>query len=276
MKRAPSTDVKQPVVPFPPPTPQRSVVIVLDDDSPKNNSLEKGQKCFGPSDLPGQPPKRSSVAEMKALVAQAPQRPLLENRRTGTGSRSKLNMMSTVLWSRFSSTSSAGAALASATALTPSASSEYTAFAGLYDEVRVKAVSVHFTTTQTGTVVNFANYAVMGYDPVDATIYASVLAAMPTSQHVMWALPSPPSVYLSAPVYQTKNGFQNWHCTVPKGTTRDSALSTVFGGSDWSTTLSGSSPVYGYLKWYIDALGGTATTNLSGLIQYHVEFRSRV
>lgn len=178
------------------------------------------------------------------------------------------------LASRYTITSGAGSALNTVAGIVPSLSSEFSSLAQLYDEMKVNSVTVQFSVQSSGTVVNTQTYGVLVYDPVDAGVYSSVAAASVAYRRVVFAVRAPTTVALVTPDSTTNFGSHVLQARVPGGESARSVTSgsLLFSG-EWSDTLD--TAVYGYLKPYVEALGGTAVTQLSGIIMYHCSFRCR-
>jgi hypothetical protein len=217
------------------------------------------------SGLPIPPLKRSgenvfSLSSVKSSVAKA-----------GV----KLPVVRTKLWFPANNTSAANTANTFSFGVAPSGSTEFASFAALYEECKVSSGAVHFdVSTSAAPLTNNTDLSVISYDPLSVAALTSVADGCEDAQHKLFKSSSLLST-LTSPLPVTGRGLWRFPFKVPSGSARTTASTAVFGGSDWSLTAD-ASDVYGYLKWYIPALGAAITSTIQSMIELDVEFRSRV
>jgi len=202
----------------------------------------------------------------------------------GKGKRSKLKNLRTELWVAFDNSSSSATALSTVINVRPSASGEWTSFAGIYDEFKVHRGAVHFqiyANGQTNLIVDIGGVVV--YDPDDNTAYSSVTTALAASQKfgpfnitgVTDSSVAGSTARTSAPVPVSKTGMYIFHFRCPPGphSTTGNGQQVVTG--QWcSTNITNTQGDYGYIKPLIEAAGSTVT-DMKGWLMMDCEFRSR-
>jgi hypothetical protein len=257
-----------------------SVVTVVKDDyldvAAAPASKEDGR------DLKSDSPKQQSytAAEWKSKMRVVHvARPV--GRRGGLG---KLSETRVTLTQDLSGQSAANTALALVINMTPFTCNDWTAYASLYDEVKVHAVTVLGTYSYAtySTALNARTIVAWAYDPIDATAPASVVDSLSASQHAgPWVVSSP---YLQAATYSanqgtptevstTRGGFHRHTFVVPKGHARSSANASTF-GDEWADTAD-SGDYWGFVKMYIEAGGTAGVIGYRHFTFYDVSFRSR-
>jgi hypothetical protein len=172
--------------------------------------------------------------------------------------------------------SSANTALTTVTALTPSSSAEFSAFATLFDEVKVNAASFRYFIQSTTTPTTVAGgLFVVSYDPANATALTSASSGCEAKQHQLVGLNTVLSGVGADQSPQSVNslGLHNFSLKVMPGYVFSSAGSSLATGA-WSAT-SDSADSYGSLKFYGEAIGTAGVTRVHGIVTLDVSFRSR-
>jgi hypothetical protein len=200
------------------------------------------------------------------------------------GKPGKLNPIRTKIWVAGDAASSSGTAYNTVINVRPSASSEFTSFAALFDEFKVHGGTIHFATWATGqtnAVVDVDGCVV--YDPDDNTAYTSVLTALAASQKI-----GPISISggtdssvagstarTFAPIPTSRTGYFRFKYKCgpgPHSTTGNSQQ--VVTGNWCSTNITNTQGDYGYVKPIISAAGSTVI-DFRYYMEMDVEFRSR-
>lgn len=216
----------------------------------------------------------SDVAEAKApAMSQVNGSSVTAAARARMGGR--MRPMRTKLCVRLFAGSAANTALTTVTALTPTSSSEWSSFSGLYDEYKVHGVDVKSIVSCTNTAtITQPEFAVMAYDPAGTAALAATVDGCVYRQHLLCpATGNTNSTWASSDVSSSASGLHNFNVVVPQGGfVADSAVPTnVVGG--WSVTSSTDS--CGYLKYYIPALGSGVSSLVSAILFFDVTFRTR-
>jgi len=215
-----------------------------------------------------------------------PQPPLIRAGRTsmsGRPSGMKLKPLKTRLSFSFSQNSAANTAQTAVVSLIPSNSSEFSAWAGLYDEIRSLGGMVEFNASSQATGVGQAFGSTLlgglAFDPLNSGTYGSVAALREASQSTLFQL-AVSSVNAqvgtsgSGQTIASKNGLMVFKFKTPKGLPAvNTAASTVVSGQ-WASTTD-ASDIAGYIKPYIPAQGTGIISSLYGVVTLDVEFRSR-
>jgi len=162
-----------------------------------------------------------------------------------------------------------GTALTQVQPLQPTSFNEWSDLAALYEECKVEMADVNFMVTPIGTSPS-SEIGGICYSPTVDSALSGADQAYEFSQSDLFAV-GIQGVTLPTPV--TKTGLYRFQCTVPKGSVRSAGAADLF-GSEWSATAD-ASDAYGYLKWYVPALGAAASSNLKYVIKMKVHFRSR-
>jgi len=153
----------------------------------------------------------------------------------------------------------------------PSVYGEWSAFAGIFDEYRVDAAHLDFTTTNTmANAVVADSMRVVCYDPASATGLSNVQQGTDFEQHKLFSNGSLASVDVS--LVQGKP--MSFHCKIPNGVLTNGTSGPVsVGGSNWCPTAV---PLpYGYIKSYYIGAVVTATAVDSWCVSVDVSFRMR-
>jgi len=178
-------------------------------------------------------------------------------------------------FSELNNISSGGGNLIMVVNLNPTALSEWTSCAALFDEFRMVGGEYHYTPFGPVPVPAgggaYVTKGVMGYDPTDNTAYAAVVSGMQDQQHQMFTqtIAAANGVSTVTTALSRPEVFK-WH--TPPGVLVNDALSV----SNWqpTSTAGGTLLPYGYLKSY--STGYVATTGvLGGILHWHCEFRIR-
>lgn len=176
------------------------------------------------------------------------------------------------LWENVSLPSTAGGVCASTYTADPQNITEFVSAAALFDEYRLTGGIMRFVSM--GTTVNNATslmgLGVMSYDPTDNAALTVVTEGCQMAQHKIFAKAVQPTGTIAV----TPSGEHEFRWHVPDGILQYGSASSMAGGS-WQATLSTLTKLpYGYLKVYMDAITPSVTA-LSGIEEYHVEFRCR-
>jgi len=188
------------------------------------------------------------------------------------------NKVKATLFVETISASSANTAVAVSFPLVPSASSEWTGFASLYDEVKVTAVDVHYVagrnvdpSTYTG---GSAVWVAMGYDSTYASSPGSVPDVLESQQH---------KLTVAASLLGTVVGSSQpevFHIKIPQGTVANAT--PVTGGTGIVANFPGewmacgdTADSVGYNRIYISAGGPASVIGYRVLYAFHCEFRER-
>jgi hypothetical protein len=174
---------------------------------------------------------------------------------------------------RITYTSSANTALTSVIAVEPSASSEFSSFATLFDEVKVVSGKFVYRVTYSATPL-LAPLSVVSYAPTDLTALASVASGCESKQHDLRAPSVANTVSISSPLVETKTGLFTFPFVIPKGVSARSAASAATFGDEYGST-SDASDAWGFIRPYVEAAGTAITTTLDGVLYLTVNFRSR-
>jgi len=169
--------------------------------------------------------------------------------------------------------SSAATALSQVQALSPIAVSDYASFAAVYDLWRVKHIRIRFRLGSSGAIAGSADGAV-AWDPSNLGAYASVSDVLTAQHHFgpICLLGSQATYAGTASVNGT--GFHEFGFPlVDQRITNDSSAASAVGGG-WVGT-SDTTAIVGWVKPYINSLGGSLTSTLTMYVIYDVEFKSR-
>jgi hypothetical protein len=176
---------------------------------------------------------------------------------------------------RAQSTSSTNSTLTTVVHLTPNSTSntEASSFAALFDEWRCTAVSVKarcFDTVQTIGATSATGWG-MVYDPANSGVYSSLVGMLLAKVHH-----APIAFNRGDGATQVLNGsgFEKLAIKVPRGAYAPTSLSPPDVGVDWVSCSDTASGV-GYLKFFVDAFGSGASSEVDYFIIYHNEYRMR-
>jgi len=193
--------------------------------------------------------------------------------------RPKLNFVRTKLAISGSSSSSANTGLALVINVDPSASSEFTNFQALFDEVKVTGGQFHYDFASSGGSPSFTDAAI-AYDPIDLSAYATTVGVLVASQCggiIRLHSATGTAALLEASQSVTRKGFYDFHFKCPDGpqlvATNSAAANQVVTG-EWSAT--NQTPMqYGFIKGYVTAAGSSVVTTIYYYLIMDVMFRSR-
>jgi len=184
-------------------------------------------------------------------------------------------VVKTTLWEvRNAVTSGANTFNQGAVALSPVGLQDWTAFASLYDECRVTAMTMH--TRADPSVTGTALPVIWGacLDPADASVISNVPDILSAQYSTGPLLLGGGSVAPANPYMNMHNGLARAHMPLPAGRLTDTVTTGVVGGG-WFGTDSASTIITGFAKCAIPGIGSTGVSSWSALIEYHVEFRDR-
>jgi len=167
------------------------------------------------------------------------------------------------------SLSASAAAITTVIPLEPSTTSEWSAFASLFDEMKVESAEFDYRLDQT-TAPGGAGLMVLAYDPLTDSALGNVVSGCEFEQHQLSGLGVPAG--FSVPLSQTGSGLRRFTMQVPKGSARSAASTATFSG-EWSSTGDAAN-TYGWIKPYVEATS-TGTIELNGILYLNCRFRSR-
>jgi hypothetical protein len=197
---------------------------------------------------------------------------------------SKGRTLNAKLYVRVLTNSGANTALATSYALAPSASAEYSAFSGLFDEIKVNKIEVHFSTLvqNAGAFVGSASLLAMGYDSTYNTTPSSVVEVLESTQSMLVGIYGNGGTANNTvgPIASTPTGLHKFEIKVPKGPVANAAA--VTGGTgiianfpgEWMAVGDTADSV-GYRRVYAAAQGTANSIVLEEVIVYHCSFRER-
>jgi len=170
-------------------------------------------------------------------------------------------------------TATAGGLVDAAVAINASGASEWTAFAGLFDEFKTIGGHYHFVTHGSIVTVNTAAVTVdtcftgMAYD-ADSTVPGSISAIAQLAQHRLYTSPmqNGAGVTLRPVIDEREYRFH-----IPPGTVVPSGAASL-PGTEWQTTAA-PAPV-GYLKIY-GQYNAVSIAAVSGVLYLNCAFRCR-
>jgi hypothetical protein len=153
----------------------------------------------------------------------------------------------------------------------PSSTSEWSAIAALFDEVKVTGADLHYQLNQATSPIGMA-LAVVAYDPLTATALGGVVNGCEFRQHQLIAAGDGNAGSSVSPAPVNPAGLHQFTCRIPKGSARSTSSTATF-GDEWSATAD-ASDIFGWIKPYIES-SGIGTNYLTGMLYLHCEFRSR-
>jgi len=201
--------------------------------------------------------------------------PLLSGKMLGK----KMSAVKTRLAYSFNSAGAGGAANATVLAVEPATSSEFSQWAALYSEVKVHGGVVHFGAVSTGgnPLAGISGIGSVQYDPLVSTALTTVAGGLEGSQSQIYVLGQNDSAAATDSITSTtavsKSGLFAFNFAVPKGSARTTATTTNVSG-EWCAT-SDSADTFGWVKFYLPALGGAYVQTVYGYVVLDVSFRSR-
>jgi len=176
------------------------------------------------------------------------------------------------------SASSANTAVAVSFPLVPSASSEWTGFASLYDEVKVTSVDLHYMVGRnvdpSAYIGGSSVWVALGYDSTYNSTPANVPDVLESSQHKLTVAASLLGTTVSS---ATPECFR---IRIPQGPVANAT--PVTGGTGIVANFPGewmacgdTADSVGYLRLYISAGGTASVIGYRTLYAFHCEFRER-
>jgi hypothetical protein len=175
----------------------------------------------------------------------------------------------------FSGTSGIATNLTYSIQCQPSTSSEYTIWAGLYDEVRVTGGVIHHAQNDAvSSTVATPSQGIMVYDVCEPSTLPNATAGHVYEQKAYWFTPQFVASFASYTASETKTGCRSLRFKVPPGSRRNLAAGNVVCGlNDWVAT-SDNTETWGYLKGYVE-VGATRNLAYRVVVVLDCEFRSR-
>jgi hypothetical protein len=161
--------------------------------------------------------------------------------------------------------------------ISPVGAQDYSNFAAVFDEVRVRRIDYFISMTSSAPSPPAVGYAAFAHDPANFAAYsnpADVLSAEHCIGPFSFTQQNAAGGYTAYPVAMTSSGF--WKMSVPLHPTRltnDGGAATSFGGG-WLGTSIGTA-VVAILKGYIPSFGAGNTSTMNYVARMHCEFRSR-
>lgn len=245
-------------------------VMVSEPDSPKPDEKKKDEKNL-------------AITPLKTALHNA--MPL----KKGKGGGKNLPPVRAKIWQSGAAAGSSNTAYTTVVTLAASLCTEFTNYAALYDECRVRGVTCYFAT-----VVAVASgsqpvtmHFNLGYDPIDNTAYASILKSLMTQQKTglralngQFGTFGATSSWTVSPVAHTPTGFWKFHFKHPSGP--HAAMNTGFASSTFyvegmwypCSNITSGDDIYGFLKPYAEALANS-TFQWEYFLEFDMEFRSR-
>ena len=177
---------------------------------------------------------------------------------------------------------SGGGVMANVIAVDPQITAEFSSLSALFDEYRVLGGVYKFNTLAVvpNTAAATDPFAIVVYEPSDATAPTSVATSLTKQQHMLVPMPVVAGVGVAGAVLAgvTQHVTKEFRWAVPPGIILTSSGSAAANPtSTWQNTTSaaGTYYPYGWLKAYGTALTPVSTTGLCGYQEYHCEFRCR-
>jgi len=199
------------------------------------------------------------------------------------GKGGKGAFLKTKLFANIPATSGAGVAFALSTPLRPTDSAEYTAFSGLFDEIKVVSVKVWwgFDITASATLP-ISLLTATGYDSTYNTTPTSVQDILESDQSQLAALSVSPTGTASGsfPACVNSSGLWSMNIKIPKAAVANATA--VTGGTgivpnfpgEWMA-IADSADSVGYLRHYVNNPGSSGSVSMNRIVQFNVEFRER-
>ncbi len=200
----------------------------------------------------------------------------------GRGGRGvRLKTLRTKIAYLFSNTGAVNTAFTTVVPVQPSATTSWSQFAAVYEEVIVHGGVVKFNVSVTGTgtdPLGSNQLFAISYNPLNSSAATSIAASCEFSQSQLFGVDNITTNTVANGVFgclpARPNGLFEFKFTVPKGkTARSASASSTFSG-EWSNTNDGSD-VYGWVCPYASAPGANNTWSMYGVIIMDVSFRSR-
>jgi len=203
--------------------------------------------------------------------------------RKAGGKRNKGAYLRTKLYANTPSTASGGTAFAVSKPLRPTDSAEYSAFSGLFDEVRVLGIKVwHSYNVAASATLPISLLGAIGYDSTYNTTPTSVVEVMESTQMKPFCLGVSPTGTASGsfPASVATTGLWEFDIRIPKESVANATAVTGGVGivpnfpGEWMA-IADSADSVGYLRIYVSNPGSTGAVSLQCLLEYDVEFRER-
>lgn len=173
----------------------------------------------------------------------------------------------------------AGAAISSTVNMQPSLFTDWAAEILLYDEVKVLGGEQYWYVSQTvGAAAATRVFMASAYDPIDGTALANPQQALQYLQHcgpIAYPGSSVLATFIRPTQFSSRSGANHFKFKTLKQTARNATGVTVMSGGDWSSTAD-AADIYGFVKTYIPAPGGTCVNELCQIFSLDCLFRSDV
>jgi hypothetical protein len=189
----------------------------------------------------------------------------------GLGKRKRKTDSVKIRLCKYVNLSASAAAITTVIPIEPSSTSEWSAIAALFDEVKVTGADLLYQLNQATSPIGMA-LAVVSYDPLSATALGGVVNGCEFRQHQLTAAGDGNAGSSVSPAPVNPAGLHQFTCRVPKGSARSTTSTATF-GDEWSATAD-ASDIFGWIKPYIES-SGIGTNYLTGMLYLHCEFRSR-
>jgi len=157
-----------------------------------------------------------------------------------------------------------------AVAVQPSASSEFSSLAALFNEFRVKSCTIMFLTAVTPGTTSNATFCGVAYDPINSSSLVGVQSALEYSSNKVWVVGTS-----TFPAAVDASGFYKFSPRLPPGDLSANLPSTVVVARDQWTPTSSSGSACGYCKFFVPALGAGVTSMITWFMTINCEFRVR-
>ncbi len=237
----------------------------LEDYVDVKSSSGKDKKCAPPVESEETP--QSLSQPQKLMIGRAPM--------------GKMKTLRTKIAYLFNNTGSTNTAFSTVIPVQPSATTSWSQFAAVYEEVKVLGGKVKFNVSVTGSgtdPLGSNQLFAVAYNPLVSTAATSIASLCEFSQSKLFGCDNittnTPSNGVFGCVPSTPSGLYDFDFRVPKGgSARSSSASSTFSG-EWSNTNDGSD-VYGWVSPYASAPGANNTWTMYGVIIMDVLFRSR-
>jgi len=218
--------------------------------------------------------------------------PLLRNARLAAAVKGRMKDLRTKVvyqWNPSASATNTGTAYT--LAVLPNNVTESSAFASIFDEVKVTAITVHWSVginvSASGGQSASQPRGVLGFDPTVSTALTSTSDGMELDQvdgpvsiaaGGVYSLSATTTLYTGAvsnvPLASTRTGFWTKTFKVPPAVVLNPDISSEIVGGAWVSTQA-TNAIAGYVKAWIEGTGPNTQSVLDAFIVMHVHYRSR-
>jgi len=172
---------------------------------------------------------------------------------------------------------SAGANAAQYITIDPTGSSQFVNFGSLFDEYRVRSVTLKWAINLGALTASSAaaSVCVVVYDPLVSTVLGSSLEGVQFGQkQVVFAGGTTAGYGFVLPLPETKDGFWTFTPKMLKGVVQ--TLSTSSASYDmWQSCTNSTKLPYGYFKYFVPSFWAAAVTVFQYWMEMMVDFRFR-